>query len=233
MSQSLPILLIPGLACTSRLYEAQLPALWQIGPVTVTNHTGAGSMAAVAQSILAHARPRFHMVGLSMGGYVAFEILRQAPARVARLALLDTGSRADAPEQTERRKKLIAIAEKDRLTLVNELLWPLLFHESRMPDAELRAIADAMLLETGAENFVLQQQALMSRPDSRSGLGSISSKTLVVVGDGDRLTPPELSHEIAAGIPGAKLETVAACGHLSTLERPEAVTKLLAGWLSA
>ena len=228
-----PILLVPGLGCSARLFGPQLPALWQLGPVTVANHTTADSMAGIAQSILAHAPPRFHLVGLSMGGYISFEILRQAPERVAKLALLDTAARADTPEQTARREKLIAIAREGRLQLVNEALWPLLVHESRAKDRELRAVVDAMLSEVGAAAFIRQQEALIGRPDSRPALGAVRSATLVIVGDGDRLTPPELNAEIAAGIAGARLETIAQCGHLSTLERPDAVNKLLFDWISA
>lgn len=227
-----PILLVPGLACSPRLYAPQLPALWQRGPVTVANHTTADSMAGIARAILDQAPPRFHLAGLSMGGYIAFAILREAPERVARLALLDTGSRADTPEQTERRRKLIAVAREGRLPEINEVLWPLLVHESRANDCELRTTVDTMLLETGAAAFIRQQEALITRPDSRPGLGAVGSPALVVVGDADRLTPPELSAEIAAGIPGAKLETIATCGHISTLEQPEAVTKLLFDWFA-
>jgi pimeloyl-ACP methyl ester carboxylesterase len=227
-----PILLVPGLACTARLYAPQLPALWQLGPVTVANHTPSNTMAGIGKAILDQAPPRFHLVGLSMGGYIAFELLRQHPERVAKLALLDTGSRADLPEQSERRRKFIVMARENRLGLINDALWPILVHESRAGDRELRATADAMMNETGAAAFIRQQEALIGRPDSRPGFGAIHHPTLVVVGDGDRLTPPELSAEIAGGIKGARLETVAECGHLSTLERPEAVTKLLYDWLS-
>jgi pimeloyl-ACP methyl ester carboxylesterase len=227
-----PILLVPGLACTARLYAPQLPALWQRGPVTIANHTTSNSMAGIGKAILDRAPPRFHLIGLSMGGYIAFELLRQQPERVAKLALLDTGSRADVPEQTERRRMFIAMAREDRLGLINETLWPVLVHESRTGDQELRATADTMMSETGAEAFVRQQEALIGRPDSRPGFGAITHPTLVIVGDGDRLTPPELSAEITAGIKGARLETVARCGHLSTLEQPEAVTKLLCDWLA-
>lgn len=228
-----PILLVPGLGCSARLYAPQLAALWQLGPVTIANHTTSGTMAGIGKAILEQAPPRFHLIGLSMGGYIAFELLRQEPGRIAKLALLDTGSRADLPEQTERRRKLIAMAREDRLGLVNDVLWPLLVHESRTADRELRAIVDSMLTEVGAAAFIRQQEALIGRPDSRPGFGAVRSPTLVVVGDGDRLTPPELSVEIAGGIAGARLETVAQCGHLSTLERPEAVTKLLVDWISA
>src|SRR5688572_25687839 len=108
MSVSVPFLLIPGLACTSRLFEPQMPALWQLGPVMVANHTTADSVAAIAQAVLDNAPPRFNLIALSMGGYISFEILRRSPERVAKLALLDTASRADLPEQSERRRKLIA-----------------------------------------------------------------------------------------------------------------------------
>ena len=104
MAEALPIMLIPGLTCSARLYAEQIPALWRFGPVMVADHTRDDSMAAIARRILAAAPPRFALAGLSMGGYIAFEILRQAPERVAKLALLDTGARAETPEQTERRK---------------------------------------------------------------------------------------------------------------------------------
>jgi pimeloyl-ACP methyl ester carboxylesterase len=228
----IPILLVPGLGCSARLYAGQIPALWRLGKVAIANHTNADTLAGIAKSILDNAPPRFHLAGMSMGGYIAFEILRQAPERVARLALIDTASRADTAEQTERRKKLIAMAEQDRLTLVNEVLWPLLVHESRATDRDLRTTVDQMLFEVGAAAFIRQQQALISRPDSRPGFAAIRSPTLVIVGDSDRLTPPELSVEMTQGIHGAVLEIIADCGHHSTLERPERVTKLLVEWFS-
>ena len=107
MREPLPTVLIPGLLCTPRLYAEQIPALWRFGPVTVANHTHDDSMAGIARRILAHAPPRFTLIGLSMGGYVAFEVQRQAPDRVARLALLDTTARPDGPEQTDQRKRQI------------------------------------------------------------------------------------------------------------------------------
>jgi len=111
MPDPLPIVLIPGLTCSARLYADQIPALWRFGPVTVADHTRDDSMAAIARRILAAAPPRFALAGLSMGGYIAFEIMRQAPQRVVKLALLDTGARAETPEQTERRKVVIALAK--------------------------------------------------------------------------------------------------------------------------
>src|ERR1700716_3779957 len=98
MTEPIPILLIPGLLCSPRLYADQVPQLWRLGPVTIADHTRDDSMSAIARRILAAAPPRFALVGHSMGGYIALEIMRQAPARVARLALLDTAAHADTPE---------------------------------------------------------------------------------------------------------------------------------------
>src|SRR5215467_3437897 len=106
MAEPLPVVLIPGLNCSARLYAEQIPALWRFGPVQVADHTRDDTMAAIAERILAAAPPRFALAGLSMGGYIALEIVRHAPQRIARLALLDTGARADTPEQTARRLRL-------------------------------------------------------------------------------------------------------------------------------
>ena len=230
-AESLPIVLIPGLTCTARLYAEQIPALWQFGPVTVADHRRDDSMAAIAWRVLADAPPRFALAGLSMGGYIAFEIMRQEPKRVAKLALLDTGSRADAPEQTERRRVLMALAREGRYAEIPEQAFPVYVHRNRHGDEALKAVVREMAMATGVEAYLRQQQAILSRPDSRGGLGAISCPTLVLVGDGDEATPPELAREIAAGIPGARLVIIPESGHLSTLEQPAAVTAALIEWL--
>jgi pimeloyl-ACP methyl ester carboxylesterase len=232
MTEALPIVLVPGLTCSARLYAEQIPALWRFGPVTVADHTRDDSMAAIARRSLAAAPPRFALAGLSMGGYVAFEIMRQAPARVAKLALLDTGARAETPEQTERRKVVIALAKSGRYAEVADIAFPLYVHRSRHNDTALKQLVRMMAQETGVEAFLRQQQAIMSRPDSRPGLASIKCPTLVLVGDGDEATPSELAREIAAGIAGAQLAIIADCGHLSTLEQPERVTAALVDWMN-
>src|SRR6202142_1891842 len=140
-------------------------------------------IAAMAQRVLAAAPPRFALVGLSMGGYVAFEIMRQAASRVAKLALLDTGARGEAPERTEQRKPLIALAKSGRFAEILESQYPTLVHHSRHNDAALKATVRAMNEETGADAYLRQQQAIMSRPDSRPGLAAIRCPTLVLVGD--------------------------------------------------
>jgi pimeloyl-ACP methyl ester carboxylesterase len=169
-SDSLPIVLIAGLNCSARLYAGQIPALWQFGPVIVANHRRNDSMMTMAQRILAAAPPRFALAGLSMGGYIAFEIMRQAPQRVAKLALLDTGARGEAPERTEQRKPLLELARTGRFGEILDSQYPTLVHRSRHGDAALKAIVRAMNEETGAEAYLRQQQAIMSRPDSRPAL---------------------------------------------------------------
>jgi pimeloyl-ACP methyl ester carboxylesterase len=230
-SESLPVVLVPGLNCSARLYAEQIPALWQFGPVTVGDHRRDDSMAAIARRILADAPPRFALAGLSMGGYIAFEILRQAAARVAKLALLDTGAGAEVPERTAQRKPLIALAQQGRFAEITEDQFPLLVHRSRHGDTALKAQVRAMNQETGPEAYCRQQHAIMGRPDSRPGFAAISCPTLVLVGDEDQLTPPALAHEMAGGIRGARLVVVPECGHLSTMERPQAVTQALLDWM--
>lgn len=222
-----PFILVPGLNCSPRLYAAQIPALWTLGPVTVADHRRDNTMAAIARRILDMAPPRFRLIGLSMGGYISLEIMRQAPERVVRLALLDSSARPDLPEQTERRRKLMALARENRLVEINDILWPVLVDESRNNDLALRASIDEMAFETGGEAFIRQQQAIIGRVDSMPLLASIDCPALVVVGDGDRLTPPDRAKEMAEGIRGARLETIAQCGHMSTMERPARVTDLL------
>lgn len=232
MTEPMPIVLVPGLLCSPRLYANQIPALWQFGPVMIADHRRDHTMDAIAKRILATAPQRFALAGLSMGGYIAHAILRAAPERVTRLALLDTGARADLPEQSERRKAQIELARSGRLAEIAETLWPLFVHKDRQGDAALKKIILQMAEETGAEAFIRQQTAIMSRPDSRADLRKIKCPALVLVGAGDQLTPPELSEEIAGAIPNSRLVVVPDSGHLSTLERPDAVNKALVEWMS-
>jgi pimeloyl-ACP methyl ester carboxylesterase len=232
MADPLPIVCVPGLLCSARLYAPQLPAAWPFGPVTVADHRRDATMEAIATRILMAAPPRFALVGLSMGGYIAFAILRQAPERIARLALLDTSARPDTVEQTAGRKTQIAMAEEGRMAEVVDLSLPRFIHVKRQSDEPLKAVVRQMAQDTGAEAFVRQMTAIMSRPDSRPLLAEIRCPTLVLVGDADVATPPELSREIAGGIKGARLRVIADCGHLSTLEQPDAVNAALSDWLA-
>jgi pimeloyl-ACP methyl ester carboxylesterase len=232
MSDTLPVLLVPGLNCSARLYAPQIPALWARGPVMIADHRRDVSMTAIARRLLIEAPPRFHLVGLSMGGHISFELLRQAPERIASVALLDTSARADVPAQTERRHAQIALATSGRFAEVPEVQWPMLVDESRHGDAGLKQIIVAMAEETGPDAFVRQQTAIMGRIDSRPHLVAVTCPALVIVGGNDRLTPPDHAQEIAAGIRGSRLVTIPGAGHLTTLETPDAVTGALVDFLT-
>jgi pimeloyl-ACP methyl ester carboxylesterase len=231
MKHALPIVCIPGLLFTPRLYAEQLPSLWRFGPVTVAQHSLQESVETIARSILATAPERFALLGLSMGGYVSFEILRQAPRRVAKLALLDTTARPDSPEKAADRRALISRARSVPIQEISDELFPRLVDRSRRQDESLRDLFRQMAEETGAEGFIHQQTSIMNRPDSRPGLKEIRCPTLVLVGEGDELTPPELAAEIAAGVAGSRLVKVPDCGHASTLEQPQKVSRALVEWL--
>ena len=228
-----PILLIPGLICTAELFVPQLPALWTHGPVTVASTLEGETMAHMAAAVLRDAPPRFALGGLSMGGYVALEILRQAPDRVVRLALMDTTARPDAPEQSRLRRAMIEKAVSGGYDDVLAQTIPNLVHPSRRDDAELIGTQTRMGRSVGVEGFVRQQTAIMNRIDSRPFLSAIAAPTLALVGDKDALTPPDRAQEMADAIPDARLVVVPECGHISTLERPETDNAALVQWLSA
>jgi len=232
MPEPLPVVLVPGLNCSARLYADQIPVLWRFGPVMVADHTRDDHMAAIAARVLAAAPPRFALAGLSMGGYIALTIACQAPERVQKLALLDTSARPETPEQSARRKPQIALAEGGRFAEVPALQFPFFVHRNRQGDEALRQRVRTMAEETGVQAFLRQQKAIMTRADARPLLPSIKSPTLVLVGDGDELTPPALSEETAAAIAGSRLVVVPDCGHLSTMERPEAVNRALVEWMT-
>jgi len=230
---SLPIVLVPGLNCSARLYAEQIPALWRFGPVVVADHTRDDSIAAIARRILAAAPPLFALAVLSMGGYIAFEIMRQAPQRVAKLALMDTGARPETAEQTARREAPMALARAGNLIQIADDSFVFFVHPDRHTDVALRDVVRAMAEDVGPRAYLRQQQAIMARPDSRPGLSAIACPTLILVGAQDRGTPPELAQEIAAEIAGSRVVVVPDCGHLSTIERPEAVTKALVEWVQS
>jgi pimeloyl-ACP methyl ester carboxylesterase len=231
VSESLPVVLIPGLLDSARLYAAQIPELWRHGPVMVADHTRDDSMSAIARRILANAPPRFALAGLSMGGYVCFEILRQAPQRVAKLGLLDTSARADTPEATAVRRTQMTQAANGRLREVVEMQFERMVHPLHREDPRLREINRLMGEDVGPEAFIRQQTAIIARPDSRPSLAAIACPTLVLVGEQDEITPRDRAVEMAHGIRGAQLVTVPECGHLSALERPREVARALLDWL--
>jgi pimeloyl-ACP methyl ester carboxylesterase len=227
------LLLLPGLLCDEALWAGQCQALADVADIRVADLTVDDSVSAMARRVLAGAPDRFALAGLSMGGYVALEIVATAPERVERLALLDTSARADTPEQTRRRQGLIALADRGQFKGVTPRLLPMLIHPDRVGEEPLTSTVMDMAERVGKEAFLRQQRAIMGRPERRPLLPSIHVPTLVLCGDADALTPLELSRELAAGIATSRLAIVPDCGHLSTLERPEAVNAAMRRWLAA
>jgi pimeloyl-ACP methyl ester carboxylesterase len=227
-----PLMLAPGLNCTGALYGPQLGPLGEGRALIIPDHRSHDSLEEMASAALAGAPERFALCGLSMGGYLALEMFRQAPGRITRLALLDTSARGAAEASNAPRRQMMALAAKGAFDEVMALLWQKLVAPARLGDDRLRSLVGTMARETGPEAFIRQQTAIMGRRDSIAMLGDIAVPTLVLVGADDQITPPEHAEEMARAIPDAELAVIAGCGHLSTLEAPEECTRHLLRWLA-
>jgi len=232
MADRTPLILVPGLLCTERLWAHQVEALSDIADPVVVDHRHHASLTELASSILANSPERFALAGLSMGGYTAMEIIRQAPERVERVAFLDTSYLADKPEQSAGRRDVVELARREGVVTVHEILIKSWVPDYRLSDESFMADARQMAEDTGVDGFANQQNVIMSRPDSTETLKEIDCPALVLCGKQDMLTPVELHEEMAHIIPDAELAVIEDCGHLSTMERPEAVTKNLIQWIN-
>lgn len=233
MTDKIPLALLPGLLCDAALWQPQVEALSDIADCRVADFTTQDSIAAMAESVLAAMPARFALAGLSMGGYVALEIMARAPQRVSRLALLDTRFQTDSPELTARRRGLNELAEKGEFKGITPRLLPLFIHAARLDDAALTGTITAMAERVGKDAFISQQRAIMGRRDHSATLVAIRVPTLVLCGRQDALTPLADHQALAAGIAEARLVVIEDCGHLSTLERPAEVNAALRRWLLA
>lgn len=227
-----PLLLLPGLLNDARLWAHQVSNLSDVSMPVVADLTGADSIALLASDALAQApAERFVLAGLSMGGYVALEIMRQAPGRVQALALLDTKARPDTAEATENRHRLMELAEKD-FPRVTDTMMPSLVHPDRQEDGDLKQVIESMANDLGKDVFLRQQRAIIDRIDSRPYLSQIQCPSLVLCGREDAIAPLEIQVEMADSLPKVDLVVIDRCGHLSPLERPEEVTEALRIWIT-
>jgi len=227
------LILLPGLLCDRALWEPQIAGLSDICTPWVADFTRDDSIAGMAERVLAEAPAQhFALAGLSMGGYVAMEIMRRAPQRVMRVALLDTRATLDTPEETARRHEFMRLAQTERgFAPITTRLLPLLIHSSRIKEEPMVRVIREMADRIGVEAYVRCQHAIISRPDFRSDLPRIECPTLVLCGREDALTPLHMHEELVGLIRTARLAVIEQCGHLSTLERPAEVNLALRDWL--
>lgn len=228
---SIPILLIPGLNATPRVFAQQMETLWLFGPVTIADQRRDDSTETMANRILADAPPTFVMLGFSMGGYIAFEIMRRAPERVRGLILLDTQARPDTAEATANRRRGMALAAAGKIEAAAAGTFHNAVHPANVDNAAIRAIHEAMARVNGAEAYRRQQEAIIARPDSGPDLAKIKVPTLIIVGDTDRITPPDAAREMHEAIAGSELVVIEGAGHLSPIEQPEQVNRAIGTWL--
>ena len=227
-----PIVFVPGLLCSAEAFAPQAAALWPFGPVTIACTLEGETLSEIAAAIIAAAPNRFALIGISMGGYICFEIMRQAPERVVKLALLNTSARPDTSEETIQRRALVAQAQTGDFKAMLTEVMPAILHPAHRDDPALRDMLLRMGLTVGFEGFARQTQAVIERIDSRPSLAAICVPTLVLAGDSDPLMPPDRAKEIAAAIPQARMLVVPECGHASTLEQPDAVNLALIDWIT-
>lgn len=227
----LPVVFACGQLLTEDVFEPQIRALSADRDVLVSDHQQDDTIVGMAKRLLDAAPERFALAGHAMGGFIAFEVMRQAPGRVDRLALLATLAPNDGPAQTERRQGYIRLVEDGQFDQIIEERIPMLFAPASRTDERLLNVARKMAADTGADKFLNQQRAIMSRADSRPSLTDINVPTLLLWGDADGITTRAHQDEILAGIPDSRLEVFAGAGHLLTLEQPEAVTATLQRWL--
>jgi len=232
----LPLLLLPGSLCTDLLFQAQISFFKEHREVIVANFSNCDSIEAMATKVLNEAPEEFALAGLSMGGIVAFEMFRQAPQRIKRIALLDTNPRGELPENVPIRQQQVnnvAQGGVERLrALVSQQLMPKYAFDPEQL-LQLEPLVMKMALDVGADEFINQWRALASRVDSWGILRDIRCPTLILCGGHDALCNEKLHRDMALEIKHAKLEIIQEAGHLSTLDAPEQVNRALEDWLNS
>ena len=232
MTISVTPIFIPGLILTRDIFAAQIDWLVHPAAAKTANTLGRDSITAMAEAALALADGPLVPVGISMGGYIAMEMARLAPQRLAGIALLNTQHRADPPERRKQREATIDMAQSDRFRGVTRHLLKSFLSPAAMEDETLVARVIAMAEEVGRENFVLQQRAILGRRDQSDTLGALTVPALVLSGGLDTLTPPQASRDMAELIPNAELVIMEEIGHLSTIEAPDEITNILNAYLA-
>lgn len=222
--------LLPGLLCDEAVWEEQEKALAPFAEVRIPVFRGFDSLRAMAQSVLDDAPPRFSVVGHSMGGRVAFELMRLAGNRIDKFAVMDTGVHPVSPGEPEKRAQLLAMAEQDGLSAVAREWAPPMLHPARRNDVELMQAVTAMILRNKVEDFQGQIRALLGRDDQGPILDTIRQHVLLVCGREDSWSPLSQHEEMQARLRSADLAVVEQAGHMVTMEQPAQVNEVLLTW---
>ena len=227
----IPLVFLPGLICDAALWQQQADALSDIADATIADLTHAISIAEMADQVLASAPPQFALAGLSMGGYVALEMMRRAPQRVLKLALFDTSAAPDPAERAAQRRAGLESLKLGKFVGVTTKMLPQLVHAQHL-ESEVGEAVMAMAARVGSQVFIRQQEAILERDNYLPTLTDIKVPTLVAIGDSDILTPMQHSLDIHWGIKGSRFHVFKNCGHLPALEVPQETTMLLRRWLA-
>ena len=232
----LPLVLVPGLLCDDAVWQPQTTALAAIADITIADHGLLDSLGAMAEALLTHAPERFALAGHSMGGRVAFEVIRRAPERVLALAILDSAYAplphgAAGEKEIAGRQRLVALARNAGMRFMGQDWLQPMVHPSRRSDRELMNTILDMIERKTPDHFEAQVRALLGRPDARPLLSRIACPTLVLCGREDSWSPLAQHEEMAELIPASRLVALAECGHMSTLEKPAEVSAAMRQWL--
>ena len=233
-----PLLLVPGLMCNEAVWAPVIPLIAHAAPCSAVDHGAASSLPQMAEQLLRHAPARFALAGHSMGARVALEVFRQAPERVSRIALLDTGylplaAGAAGQSEKDKRQQLLHIAKTQGVRSMASAWVQGMVHPQRLSDAALMASIVAMFERKSLEIFEAQIQALLARPDARSVLQSLHVPTLIACGDHDAWAPLAQHQAMQALVPHARLAVFADAGHMAPMEQAQAVADALLQWLAA
>ncbi|WP_252502016.1 alpha/beta fold hydrolase [Sporosarcina sp. Marseille-Q4943] len=232
MAKRIPLVLLPGTLCDERLWKYQMESLADIADLAVANISNHDTLTALAEEVLSEAPQEFALAGLSLGGMVALEIMRIAPERVLKLALLDTNPYPPRPEQKDTWNNFFKMIDNNQfMDITKKHLLPVLIHPDKQDDEATVLTILQMAEAIGEEAYVNQLKAVMSREDQRRILSSVTCPVMIMVGKDDVVCPVPMSEYMASQIPHATLEIIEDAGHLITLEQPENVSQRLKKWL--
>ena len=226
-------IVIPPLLCSPLAYDPVMNTIWSRGQLTIADTTHDDSISGMAARILSENDGEFAVLGTSMGGYVALEVTRQAPERVAALALVSTSARADTTEQREARARQSAFVEAGQFSALIDAAFSGVVAAEHESDETLRSTWRAMTTPVGAENFLRQQHAVMHRADLRSILPTITCPTAIIHGAADRLIPIAAAEEMSDAIPASTYTVIQGAGHFLFHEQPTAARAAIDAWLDS